>query len=83
MSSQAVACFRDPNVKGDVLFTQKQGGIEINALFTKLPKGEHGFHIHRAGDLRGEGCAITEGNLQTTVALLALIRVTQVILETL
>ena len=87
MSSQAVACFRDPNVKGDVLFTQTQGGIggiggiEINALFTKRPKGEHGFHIHRAGDLRGEGCAITEGNLQTTVALLALIRVTQVILE--
>ena len=34
-------------------------------------------------DARERANTITEGNLQTTVALLALIRVTQVILETL
>lgn len=32
------------------------GGIRITATFTALPPGRHGFHIHRAGDLRGEGC---------------------------
>jgi Cu-Zn family superoxide dismutase len=41
------------------LFTSKGGGTEVKALFTQLPHStrEHGFHIHRAGDLRGEGCA--------------------------
>ena len=28
----------------------------MTAHVTKLPKGKHGFHIHKAGDLRGEGC---------------------------
>lgn len=57
--AQAVAVFQHSSVKGEVEFTKKQGGTEVKAFFTKLPSPnkDHGFHIHRAGDLRGEGCA--------------------------
>jgi len=52
----AVAVFRTPKVEGDVIFTNTPKGVRVNVYFTKLPHGEHGFHIHKAGDLRGEGC---------------------------
>jgi len=51
----AIAVFKGP-VEGEVVITDVKGGVQINAFFTKLPKGKHGFHIHKAGDLRGEGC---------------------------
>lgn len=52
----AVALLDTPKIQGEVCFYQKKGGVEIQYLFTRLSPGLHGFHIHRAGDLRGEGC---------------------------
>jgi Cu-Zn family superoxide dismutase len=56
MPEQASAVFRTEKVKGEVIATQHKSGTKLHAKFTMLPKGKHGFHIHRAGDLRGEGC---------------------------
>lgn len=55
--SGAVAVFRENGIIGEVTCQNIKTGIKISALFTKLPAGKHGFHIHRQGDLRGKGCA--------------------------
>jgi len=52
----AVAVFDARTVQGTVTFAETKTQLYIEALFTRLPKGRHGFHIHKAGDLRGEGC---------------------------
>ena len=43
-------------VKGEVVFQERVGGVQVSLQFETLPKGNHGIHIHKAGDLRGEGC---------------------------
>ena len=51
----AVAVF-NTKIQGEVVVSDCKNGVKIKAHFTKLPDGKHGFHIHKAGDLRGEGC---------------------------
>jgi Cu-Zn family superoxide dismutase len=53
----AVAVFDTPTVSGETVATPTRGGIQLKTVFTRLPPGPHGFHIHEAGDLRGKGCA--------------------------
>jgi Cu-Zn family superoxide dismutase len=56
MSDSAVAVFKTDDIYGDVIVNNYRDGVKLKAHFTKLPGGKHGFHIHKAGDLRGEGC---------------------------
>ena len=51
-----VAVFQSDKIEGEAVATQVGHATRLKVTFTKLPKGKHGFHIHRAGDLRGEGC---------------------------
>ena len=56
----AVAVFQTKDIVGDAVATleTRRGviGTKLCAVFTVLPPGLHGFHIHVNGDLRGEGC---------------------------
>lgn len=52
----AVAVFHGPIVKGHVVATPCSGGVDLVATFSKLPAGLHGFHIHKAGDMRQKDC---------------------------
>jgi superoxide dismutase, Cu-Zn family len=39
-------------VRGVLLFQQKEEGVHVTGQVTGLTPGEHGFHIHEFGDLR-------------------------------
>jgi superoxide dismutase, Cu-Zn family len=55
----AVAVFNTPDIQGFAIATPmpNQHAVQIEAQFTKLPPGLHGFHIHKAGNLLLPGCA--------------------------
>lgn len=53
----AVLAKNESNITGYVLFTEDRRKKEtiITVHFENVPYGQHGFHIHKFGDLR-EGC---------------------------
>ena len=59
MKALAVAVFKTRRVKGEVIASRhptRKNAVSLRVHFTQLPPGDHGFHIHKAGDLRGKGC---------------------------
>lgn len=52
----AVAVFNSDIIEGDIVVKNYRNGVKLQVEITKLPPGKHGFHIHKAGDLRGKGC---------------------------
>lgn len=43
--------------------------VKINGTLTGLtPKGQHGFHVHESGDIRG-GCASTRGHFNPKMVM--------------
>ena len=56
MAVAVVHGLKDENIKGKVVFTQKDGGVEIVAEISGLKPGEHGFHVHEFGD-----CSMADG----------------------
>jgi Cu/Zn superoxide dismutase len=54
--AKGVAVFKEKEIQGEVVLSDRKQGVQLVAVFTMLPPGPHGFHIHKAGDLRGEGC---------------------------
>jgi Cu-Zn family superoxide dismutase len=56
-AATAIAVFSNPQVRGTIVLKQKGTGIQIKAVFQRLPPGKHGLHIHKGGDLSQPGCA--------------------------
>ena len=55
-ATSAIAVFQGPAVRGEAVALPAGRGCKLQVKITDLPAGKHGFHIHTAGDLRGEGC---------------------------
>ena len=45
------------NVSGEVLLSERSGGVYVEAVVNNLPPGKHGFHIHEKGSCADSGKA--------------------------
>lgn len=53
-------------VKGKVVFTQQANGVQIEANFTGLTPGLHGFHVHEKGDCSAHDASSAGGHFNPT-----------------
>lgn len=53
-------------VKGTVTLTQETNGVHVIAEITGLTPGEHGFHIHEAGDCSAPDASSAGGHFNPT-----------------
>ena len=53
-------------VSGTVTFTPVAGGLQVNAIIAGLTPGEHGFHIHEAGDCSAADASSAKGHFNPT-----------------
>ena len=44
-------------VSGEVLLSERSGGVNIEAVVNNLPPGKHGFHVHEKGSCADSGKA--------------------------
>jgi Cu-Zn family superoxide dismutase len=56
----------ESKVSGKVIFTQKEGALEITGEITGLTPGEHGFHVHEFGDCSAPDGASVGGHFNPT-----------------
>lgn len=50
------------SVRGEVTFTPEAGKLRVEAKFSGLTPGEHGFHIHEAGDCSAPDATSAKGH---------------------
>jgi Cu-Zn family superoxide dismutase len=53
---------KDSTARGEVTFTPEDKGVRVNASFTGLQMGEHGFHVHEKGDCSAPDAASAGGH---------------------
>ncbi|OIQ22955.1 superoxide dismutase family protein [Lacinutrix sp. MedPE-SW] len=56
----------DSNVKGNVVFTQEKGKVEMTAILEGLEPGEHAIHIHEKADCSSSDGKSTGGHWNPT-----------------
>lgn len=49
-------------VSGNVRFSETKGGVRIEAKVAGLTPGEHGFHVHEAGDCSAPDASSAKGH---------------------
>jgi Cu-Zn family superoxide dismutase len=53
-------------VSGNVTFSDLGGSVQVDAQFVGLTPGEHGFHVHEAGDCSAADASSAKGHYNPT-----------------
>lgn len=65
-ATATVASASGSNVAGEVTFTSSGDTVTIEAKFTGLTPGEHGFHVHETGDCSAPDATSAGGHFNPT-----------------
>lgn len=62
MASADLQARSGSSVGGKVTFTEVKGGLRVDAQVAGLTPGEHGFHVHEAGDCSAPDASSAKGH---------------------